>query len=75
MLIHNFVRVKVDSEPRRGRREGERGRGPRDRGRGRGRYDVPLIQSHSIFEQGPAEMMMKKRSRGSSSSSSSPGFN
>lgn len=53
--------LKVDSEPRRGRRDGERGRGSRERGRGRGR-GPELIQSHSIFEQGPAEMMMKKRS-------------
>ncbi|KAF3850772.1 hypothetical protein F7725_012544 [Dissostichus mawsoni] len=42
------------------RKDAGRGRGPRDRGRGRGRPEV--IQSHSIFEQGPAEMMMKKKS-------------
>ncbi|XP_051277698.1 DNA-directed RNA polymerase III subunit RPC4 [Dicentrarchus labrax] len=51
--------TKVDGGQRRERRDGDRGRGPRDRGRGRGRPEV--IQSHSIFEQGPAEMMMKKR--------------
>ncbi|KAM3610172.1 uncharacterized protein V6R79_000044 [Siganus canaliculatus] len=50
---------KVDGGPRRERKDGERGRGLRDRGRGRGRGE--LIQSHSIFEQGPAEMTMKKR--------------
>lgn len=53
-------RSKAEGGPRRERRDGERGgRGQRDRGRGRGRPEV--IQSHSIFEQGPAEMMMKKR--------------
>lgn len=41
--------------------DGGQGRGARGRGRGRGRAET--IQSHSIFEQGPAEMMMKKRSR------------
>ncbi|XP_076010463.1 DNA-directed RNA polymerase III subunit RPC4 [Genypterus blacodes] len=52
--------VKEESGQRRGRRDGERGgRGQRERGRGRGRPEV--IQSHSIFEQGPADMMMKKR--------------
>ncbi|XP_068167381.1 DNA-directed RNA polymerase III subunit RPC4 [Antennarius striatus] len=53
--------MKVDEGQRRERRDGGRGRGrgPRDRGRGRGHPEV--IQSHSIFEQGPAEMMMKKR--------------
>ncbi|XP_069034568.1 DNA-directed RNA polymerase III subunit RPC4 [Embiotoca jacksoni] len=51
--------TKVEGGQRRDRRDGDRGRGPRDRGRGRGRPEV--IQSHSIFEQGPAEMMMKKR--------------
>ncbi|XP_040050941.2 DNA-directed RNA polymerase III subunit RPC4 [Gasterosteus aculeatus] len=51
--------TKAEGGPRRDRREGGRGRGPRDRGRGRGRPEV--IQSHSIFEQGPAEMMMKKK--------------
>ncbi|XP_070759710.1 DNA-directed RNA polymerase III subunit RPC4 [Enoplosus armatus] len=51
--------TKVEGGQRRERRDGDRGRGPRDRGRGRGRPEV--IQSHSIFEQGPAEMMMKKR--------------
>ncbi|KAL6114451.1 polr3d [Pungitius sinensis] len=52
--------TKAEGGPRRDRRDGGRGRGPRDRGRGRGRPEV--IQSHSIFEQGPAEMMMKKKS-------------
>ncbi|CAL8332182.1 unnamed protein product [Arctogadus glacialis] len=52
--------TKADGEHPRGRRDGERGgRGQRERGRGRGRPEV--IQSHSIFEQGPAEMTMKKR--------------
>ncbi|XP_034726794.1 DNA-directed RNA polymerase III subunit RPC4 [Etheostoma cragini] len=51
--------TKAEGGQRRDRRDAGRGRGPRDRGRGRGRPEV--IQSHSIFEQGPAEMMMKKR--------------
>lgn len=57
-----FFRNKAEGEHQRNRRDGERGgRGQRDRGRGRGRPEV--IQSHSIFEQGPAEMMMKKRGK------------
>ncbi|KAF7199963.1 DNA-directed RNA polymerase III subunit RPC4 [Nothobranchius furzeri] len=61
----NIIGRKVKEEPkveggqRRERRDAERGRGSRDRGRGRGRPEV--IQSHSIFEQGPAEMLMKRR--------------
>ncbi|XP_022055548.1 DNA-directed RNA polymerase III subunit RPC4 [Acanthochromis polyacanthus] len=51
--------AKVEVGQRRDRKDADRGRGSRDRGRGRGRGEV--IQSHSIFEQGPAEMMMKKR--------------
>ncbi|KAF7655875.1 hypothetical protein LDENG_00049200 [Lucifuga dentata] len=52
--------IKEEGGQRRDRRDADqRGRGQRDRGRGRGRPEV--IQSHSIFEQGPAEMMMKKR--------------
>ncbi|CAK6950222.1 DNA-directed RNA polymerase III subunit RPC4 [Scomber scombrus] len=50
---------KVEVGQRRERKDVDRGRGPRERGRGRGRPEV--IQSHSIFEQGPAEMMLKKR--------------
>ncbi|KAI1900852.1 hypothetical protein AGOR_G00054120 [Albula goreensis] len=61
----NIIGRKVKEEPkaesgqRRERKEADRGRGRDGRGRGRGRPEV--IQSHSIFEQGPAEMMMKKR--------------
>ncbi|XP_075960392.1 DNA-directed RNA polymerase III subunit RPC4 [Anarhichas minor] len=53
--------TKTEGGQRRDRRDAGRGRGrgPRDRGRGRDRPDV--IQSHSIFEQGPAEQMMKKK--------------
>ncbi|KAM9393800.1 DNA-directed RNA polymerase III subunit RPC4 isoform 2-T2 [Pholidichthys leucotaenia] len=51
--------IKVESGQKRERRDADRGRGPRERGRGRGHPEV--IQSHSIFEQGPGEMMMKKR--------------
>ena len=55
-----ILSTKADGEHPRSRRDGERGgRGQRERGRGRGRPEV--IQSHSIFEQGPAEMTMKKR--------------
>ncbi|KAL4623086.1 DNA-directed RNA polymerase III subunit RPC4 [Arapaima gigas] len=50
---------KPDSGPRREKKEASRGRQRDGRGRGRGRPEV--IQSHSIFEQGPAEGMMKKR--------------
>ncbi|KAM3868191.1 DNA-directed RNA polymerase III subunit RPC4 [Diretmus argenteus] len=50
--------TKLDGGQRRERKDGDRGRGQRDRGRGRGRPEV--IQSHSIFEQGPSEMMKKR---------------
>ncbi|XP_058492258.1 DNA-directed RNA polymerase III subunit RPC4 [Solea solea] len=50
--------TKAEGGQRRERRD-DRGRGRGERGRGRGRPEV--IQSHSIFEQGPAEMTMKKR--------------
>ncbi|XP_026178258.1 DNA-directed RNA polymerase III subunit RPC4 [Mastacembelus armatus] len=52
--------TKVEGGQRRERKDADRGRGSRERGRGRGRAE--MIQSHSIFEQGPAEMMMKKKS-------------
>ncbi|KPP71926.1 DNA-directed RNA polymerase III subunit RPC4-like [Scleropages formosus] len=55
----SFHRQKTESGPRRDRKETDRGRQRDGRGRGRGRPEV--IQSHSIFEQGPAEAMMKKR--------------
>lgn len=50
---------KVEGGQRRERKDADRGRGQRDRGRGRGRPEV--IQSHSIFEQGPGETVLKKR--------------
>ncbi|XP_012718816.2 DNA-directed RNA polymerase III subunit RPC4 [Fundulus heteroclitus] len=50
---------KGEGVPRRERRDADRGRGPRQRGRGRGHPEV--IQSHSIFEQGPAESMVKRK--------------
>lgn len=63
----------------RGRDSVERGRG---RGRGRGRVSANLIQTHSLFEQGPTEKIQKPAGggdyaysgggRGGSSSSSSP---
>lgn len=43
------------------KRERDRDRQREGHGRGRGRQEV--IQSHSIFEQGPAEMMKKKGTR------------
>uniref|UniRef100_A0A3B1JYT1 RNA polymerase III subunit D n=1 Tax=Astyanax mexicanus TaxID=7994 RepID=A0A3B1JYT1_ASTMX len=52
-------RLKADEGPRRERKDADRGRQRDGRGRGRGRPEV--IQSHSIFEQGPAEMMAKRR--------------
>ncbi|KAJ8263211.1 hypothetical protein COCON_G00156680 [Conger conger] len=61
----NIIGRKVKEEPkaeggqRRERKDADRGRGRDGRGRGRGRPEV--IQSHSIFEQGPAELMVKKR--------------
>lgn len=54
-------RTKAEDGERRERKNTGRDRGPRQRGRGRGHAE--LIQSHSIFEQGPSEMMMKKRGR------------
>nr|XP_057926387.1 DNA-directed RNA polymerase III subunit RPC4 [Doryrhamphus excisus] len=51
--------TKDEGGPRRERKDSTRGRGPRDRGRGRGRGEI--IQSHSIFEQGPAEMAMRRK--------------
>ncbi|KAB5567880.1 hypothetical protein PHYPO_G00237890 [Pangasianodon hypophthalmus] len=51
--------LKVNEGPRRERKDADRGRQRDGRGRGRGRPEV--IQSHSIFEQGPAEMMAKRR--------------
>ncbi|CAL9708446.1 unnamed protein product [Knipowitschia caucasica] len=49
----------TEGAQRRERRE-DRGRGRGDRGRGRGR-GADLIQSHSIFEQAPAETLLKKK--------------
>ncbi|XP_060787171.1 DNA-directed RNA polymerase III subunit RPC4 isoform X2 [Neoarius graeffei] len=51
--------LKMNEGPRRERKDAERGRQRDGRGRGRGRPEV--IQSHSIFEQGPAEMMAKRK--------------
>lgn len=51
--------LKVDEEKRRDKRDVDRGRQRDGRGRGRGRPEV--IQSHSIFEQGPADTMAKRR--------------
>lgn len=51
--------LKVNEGPRRERKDADRGRQRDGRGRGRGRPEV--IQSHSIFEQGPAEMMAKRK--------------
>lgn len=51
--------LKVNEGPRRERKDADRGRQRDGRGRGRGRPEV--IQSHSIFEQGPAEAMAKRK--------------
>ncbi|KTF97167.1 hypothetical protein cypCar_00013145 [Cyprinus carpio] len=51
--------LKADEGMRRDKKDVDRGRQRGGRGRGRGRPEV--IQSHSIFEQGPSEMMAKRR--------------
>ncbi|KAM6294644.1 DNA-directed RNA polymerase III subunit RPC4, partial [Aegotheles albertisi] len=62
----NIISRKIKEEPRedvsikKEKKERERERQRDGHGRGRGRPEV--IQSHSIFEQGPAEMMKKKGS-------------
>lgn len=52
-------RPKEEVTMKKEKRERDRDRQREGHGRGRGRPEV--IQSHSIFEQGPAEMMKKKR--------------
>ncbi|KAB0396265.1 hypothetical protein E2I00_018971 [Balaenoptera physalus] len=60
----NIISRKVKEEPKeevtvkKEKRDRDRDRQREGHGRGRGRPEV--IQSHSIFEQGPAEMMKKK---------------
>eukprot|EP00062_Callorhinchus_milii_P025055 gi/632985619/ref/XP_007909784.1/ PREDICTED: LOW QUALITY PROTEIN: DNA-directed RNA polymerase III subunit RPC4 [Callorhinchus milii] len=61
----NIISRKVKEEPkgedgaqRKEKKDRERDRQRDGRGRGRGRPET--IQSHSIFEQGPAETMVKK---------------
>ncbi|XP_052588784.1 DNA-directed RNA polymerase III subunit RPC4 isoform X2 [Peromyscus californicus insignis] len=60
----NIISRKIKEEPKedvtmkKEKRERDRDRQREGHGRGRGRPEV--IQSHSIFEQGPAEMMKKK---------------
>ncbi|NXU79549.1 RPC4 polymerase, partial [Oreotrochilus melanogaster] len=62
----NIISRKIKEEPReevsikKEKKERERERQREGHSRGRGRPEV--IQSHSIFEQGPAEMMKKKGS-------------
>lgn len=58
MLCH---RLKADEVKRRDKKDVDRGRQRDSRGRGRGRPEV--IQSHSIFEQGPAEMMARRKGK------------
>uniref|UniRef100_A0A8D1K8L4 Uncharacterized protein n=1 Tax=Sus scrofa TaxID=9823 RepID=A0A8D1K8L4_PIG len=53
-----FSRPKEEVAVKKEKRERDRDRQREGHGRGRGRPEV--IQSHSIFEQGPAEMMKKK---------------
>lgn len=65
-----FSRPKEEVTVKKEKRERDRDRQREAHGRGRGRPEV--IQSHSIFEQGPAEMMKKKGiSKGSPVGSSS----
>ncbi|XP_074784603.1 DNA-directed RNA polymerase III subunit RPC4 [Athene noctua] len=60
----NIISRKIKEEPRedvtvkKEKKERDRDRQRDGHGRGRGRPEV--IQSHSIFEQGPAEMMKKR---------------
>uniref|UniRef100_K7FF32 RNA polymerase III subunit D n=1 Tax=Pelodiscus sinensis TaxID=13735 RepID=K7FF32_PELSI len=60
----NIISRKIKEEPKEAvsikkeKKERDRDRQRDGHGRGRGRPEV--IQSHSIFEQGPAEMMKKK---------------
>ncbi|KAL7981373.1 hypothetical protein Chor_002269 [Crotalus horridus] len=60
----NIISRKIKEEPKedlsvtKEKKERDRDRQRESHGRGRGRPEV--IQSHSIFEQGPAEMMRKK---------------
>ncbi|XP_006028967.1 DNA-directed RNA polymerase III subunit RPC4 isoform X2 [Alligator sinensis] len=60
----NIISRKIKEEPKedvsikKEKKERDRDRQRDGHGRGRGRPEV--IQSHSIFEQGPAEMMKKK---------------
>lgn len=56
-----FESVKDEGVQKRERMNATRGRGPRERGRGRGRPE--MIQSHSIFEQGPGEIAIRKKGR------------
>lgn len=53
-----FSRPKEEVAIKKEKRDRDRDRQRDGHGRGRGRPEV--IQSHSIFEQGPAEMMKKK---------------
>lgn len=53
-----FSRPKEEVTIKKEKRDRDRDRQREGHGRGRGRPEV--IQSHSIFEQGPAEMMKKK---------------
>ncbi|ETE59236.1 DNA-directed RNA polymerase III subunit RPC4, partial [Ophiophagus hannah] len=60
----NIISRKIKEEPKedlsvtKEKKDRDRDRQRESHGRGRGRPEV--IQSHSIFEQGPAEMMRKK---------------
>lgn len=53
---HVVPRPREDVSVKKEKKERERQRDGHSRGRGR----PDVIQSHSIFEQGPAEMMRKK---------------
>ncbi|ELU12039.1 hypothetical protein CAPTEDRAFT_219764 [Capitella teleta] len=58
--------VKPSTNEKSANRDNKRGRGRNERGRGRGRGRGDLIQSHSIFEEGPSAASNTKRSVGDS---------
>nr|XP_033804638.1 DNA-directed RNA polymerase III subunit RPC4 [Geotrypetes seraphini]XP_033804639.1 DNA-directed RNA polymerase III subunit RPC4 [Geotrypetes seraphini] len=65
----NIISRKIKEEPKQEisiKKEKDRERDRQRDGQGRGRGRPEVIQSHSIFEQGPAEMMQKRGSWGNS---------
>ncbi|XP_030057873.1 DNA-directed RNA polymerase III subunit RPC4 [Microcaecilia unicolor] len=65
----NIISRKIKEEPKQEisiKKEKDRERDRQRDGQGRGRGRPEVIQSHSIFEQGPAEMMQKRGNWGNS---------